>query len=32
MGKPPVPLGEALKAVRANSPQKISSTFFGIRS
>jgi lycopene beta-cyclase len=32
MGKPPVPLGEAIKAVRANSPQKISSTLFGIRS
>lgn len=32
MGKPPVPLGEALRAVRLNSPQKISSTSFGIRS
>lgn len=32
MGKPPVPLGEALKAVRLNSPQKIASTSFGIRS
>ena len=32
MGKPPVPLGEALKAVRLNSPQKIASTSFGIRT
>lgn len=32
MGKPPVPLGEALKAVRLNSPQKIASTSFGKHS
>lgn len=36
LGKPPVPLGEALTAVRLNSPQKIArkiaSTSFGIRS
>ena len=31
MGKPPVPLGEALKAVRLSSPQKIASTSFGKR-
>ncbi|MBN8431716.1 lycopene beta-cyclase CrtY [Microbulbifer salipaludis] len=32
IGKPPVPLGEALKAVWLNSPQKIASTSFGIRT
>ncbi|MFD2190958.1 lycopene beta-cyclase CrtY [Pistricoccus aurantiacus] len=31
-GKPPVPLGEALKAVRLNSPQRIASTPFGKHS